>query len=133
MRLFRRLLPASINIANDVPTETDIWVNADAIQVQQVLMNLAANAHDAMPDGGRLRISLRQDRANPVNLHTAGGSDGHPTAVLVVEDTGTGMSEETTSRLFETLLHDEAARAGDRIGHVGGTWDHHRSWRPNRR
>ncbi|MGB2985200.1 MAG: ATP-binding protein, partial [Phycisphaerae bacterium] len=116
VRLFRRLLPASIDIANDVPTETDIWVNADAIQVQQVLMNLAANARDAMPDGGRLRISLRQDRANPVNLHTAGGSDGHPTAVLVVEDTGTGMSEETTSRLFEPFYTTKPREQGTGLG-----------------
>ena len=53
IRLFHRILPASIDIVPVLDPAPAVWVNADKVQLQQVLLNLVINAKDAMPDGGR--------------------------------------------------------------------------------
>lgn len=88
-------------------------VNADPTRVQQVLMNLALNARDAMPEGGELRVSLSKVHA----VHTDSlaekrfGSDAASPAIidgewirLSVSDTGTGMTEEVRAHLFEPFF-----------------------------
>lgn len=115
LRLLRRVLPASIEIVDDLPANLDLWVNADANQIQQVLMNLAVNARDAMPNGGRLRIALRRAPAAPPR-------SGRPRiparsrAVIVVEDTGAGMTEEVRSRVFEPFFTTKPRGQGTGLG-----------------
>lgn len=79
-------------------------VRADAGQLDQVLMNLAVNARDAMPEGGTLRIAA-------CNLEVREQLDGWPDSVpagryvlLEVRDTGTGMDAETVRRVFEPFF-----------------------------
>src|SRR5207249_245675 len=76
-RLLARMLPASIDMVIDA--ENDAFVEADPTQLQQIIINLAINARDAMPDGGTLKIAV-----------TTGAKrrDG-PEARLIVSDTGT--------------------------------------------
>ena len=85
-------------------------VRVDPNQLQQVLINLALNARDAMPGGGRLSIStgaveLENPEAGGLAGEAARAGEGSIPAgryaVLTVEDTGEGMSEEVKSRLFE--------------------------------
>jgi len=111
LRLLRRLLPASVEIVEDVPAGLDLWVNADATQLQQVLINLAVNARDAMPDGGRLRIQLR-----PGTNGTGAAASPVSEAVLTVEDTGVGMSEEVRSRIFEPFFTTKPRGEGTGLG-----------------
>ena len=76
-------------------------VKADPGQIQQVLVNLAVNARDAMPNGGTLTL---QTVATPAS------------SVLVVSDTGTGMDERTRARIFEPFFTTKPAGAGTGLG-----------------
>lgn len=90
-------------------------VSVDPIQLDQVLMNLAANASDAMPDGGLLTIETasltwdKPDRDDPVELPSGDYS------VLTVSDTGNGMSPETRERVFEPFFSTKE-EAGTGLG-----------------
>jgi signal transduction histidine kinase/CheY-like chemotaxis protein len=88
-------------------------VKADPAQVEQVLMNLAVNARDAMPSGGRLVISTR-----PVDIRRgdAGGLRAGPYALLTVEDNGVGMDEATRSRAFEPFFTTKEVGKGTGLG-----------------
>jgi two-component system cell cycle sensor histidine kinase/response regulator CckA len=76
-------------------------VLADPVQLEQVLMNLVANANDAMPEGGRLRVSLScQGRW----------------AQLAVQDNGTGMDAKTRAQLFEPFFTTKGPGVGTGLG-----------------
>jgi PAS domain S-box-containing protein len=86
---------------------------ADASQVEQVVMNLAVNARDAMPNGGELSIStLRLNEVSPQESVPASG----PHIVLTVRDTGTGMSQETQQHIFEPFFTTKQAGKGTGLG-----------------
>src|SRR5690606_16456309 len=99
VKLLRRTLPETITI--DLALDASVVVRADAMQLQQVLLNLAINARDAMPGGGTLRISV------------AGGGD---VARIVVEDTGCGMDEETVPHIFEPFFTTKGLARGTGLG-----------------
>ena len=89
-------------------------VRADAGQIEQVIMNLAVNARDAMPDGGHLSIS-----AHDVVLADSDAVPDLPSAayvVLSVTDTGTGMDAETRSHLFEPFFSTKQPGSGTGLG-----------------
>jgi len=113
VELLRRLLPASIEIERHLPADSEVWVNADGTQLQQVWMNLAVNARDAMPRGGRLCVTLRE----PESDRPAGaqGGDRLP-AIVVIEDNGVGMSEEIRSRVFEPFFTTKPRGHGTGLG-----------------
>ncbi len=79
-------------------------VKADRSQIEQVVLNLAVNARDAMPHGGALEIILRRDASR------AGG------VALSVRDTGVGMDECTRSRIFEPFFTTKAPGKGTGLG-----------------
>lgn len=116
MRLLRHVLPASVDIAEDYRSEGDIWVQGDPMQLQQVLMNLALNARDAMPEGGRLRIALRRECVGRGSGRSIAEADGHGAAILTVEDSGTGMSPDVQARVFEPFFTTKPRGQGSGLG-----------------
>jgi two-component system, cell cycle sensor histidine kinase and response regulator CckA len=91
-------------------------VRADPNQLQQVLLNLALNARDAMPDGGILRMrtsrhELDAERASRIPNALAG-----PCVLVEVSDTGVGMDEQTKARIFEPFFTTKAAGKGTGLG-----------------
>jgi PAS domain S-box-containing protein len=81
-------------------------VRADPDQFEQIIMNLATNARDAMPEGGTLRISV-----DPV-----AGAEGLPEVRIVVVDTGQGMDDVTLARCFEPLFTTKGPSRGTGLG-----------------
>ncbi|MGD8861495.1 MAG: ATP-binding protein [Myxococcales bacterium] len=97
-RVLRRLVGEQVELSVRA-TDRDLPVLFDPGQLDQLVMNLAINARDAMPDGGRLEISVDAHR---VDRHPALRSGDY--AALVVRDNGTGMSPEVRGRLFEPFF-----------------------------
>jgi two-component system, cell cycle sensor histidine kinase and response regulator CckA len=118
-KIIRRLLGESIHV--ETALEPNVWtVRADPGQLEQVLLNLALNARDAMAAGGTLRIVSR----NTEVLQTPGDSVLAPGRYVVVEvtDSGTGMSDETRARAFEPFFttKDPNGRSGLGLATVYG-------------
>jgi signal transduction histidine kinase/CheY-like chemotaxis protein len=113
--MLQRLLGDDIDLSVALD-ETLFPVMADAGQFNQVLMNLAVNAHDAMPNGGRLSIETsaiqreREDRGRH-GIRPAGRY-----AMLTVTDTGSGMSAETLSHIFEPFFTTKDLSKGTGLG-----------------
>jgi PAS domain S-box-containing protein len=110
-RLLRRTLAESIEIA--VLPHEELWpVWMDGSQLEQLLMNLALNALDAMPGGGKLGIELENERlADPSGALAAGDY-----VRLRVSDTGIGMAPEVLSHVFEPFFTTKSAGKGSGVG-----------------
>jgi two-component system, cell cycle sensor histidine kinase and response regulator CckA len=115
-RLLRHLLPASIALDIDARGETALWVRCDQAQLQQVLMNLAVNARDAMPNGGRLRVSAAARKGGAGAAKPDAGESALPEARIEVSDTGIGMSPEVQARIFEPFFTTKPAGRGTGLG-----------------
>jgi hypothetical protein len=95
-------------------------VRADSGQIGQVLLNLALNARDAMPEGGALTVSTENADLDATYPGTHVPLPPGPYVRLSVADTGIGMDEETRARVFEPFFHDEGAGPGHGPGAVDG-------------
>jgi PAS domain S-box-containing protein len=89
------------------------WILSDPAQIEQVIMNLAVNSRDAMPQGGRLTVSTRNVQGLPEGGDTA---ENRTWVVLDVEDTGTGMDEQTRARIFEPFFTTKPDGKGTGLG-----------------
>lgn len=100
-------LAANVEVRLDL--SADVWPTfVDPGQLENALVNLAVNARDAMPDGGRLTISTRNEEDGPA---TRPGM-----VVLSVADTGTGMSPDTAARAFEPFFTTKEVGRGTGLG-----------------
>lgn len=115
-RLLRRVLPAQIRLVVENRSDVAPWVSADATQLQQVLLNLAFNARDAMPNGGTLRIAVEPLRAEDARIPGVGSEGGHAAWRLVVADTGTGITPHVLPRIFEPFFTTKPRGEGTGLG-----------------
>lgn len=111
----RRLLGEDIQMA--MVLQPSLWqVNADPSQMQQVLVNLAANARDAMPHGGTLTVMTENMEVDDESARRHPGLQAGPYVVLTVTDTGNGMDAETLSRIFEPFFTTKERSRGTGLG-----------------
>lgn len=113
--LLERTIPKMISIKLELAENLKI-VNADATQVEQMLMNLAVNAKDSMPGGGELIIKTENVILNEelCRIHP----DAHPWvyALLTVSDNGHGMDEKTLGHIFEPFFTTKKIGKGTGLG-----------------
>jgi signal transduction histidine kinase len=109
-RMLRRLIGEDLTLDTDLARDLGA-VRADPGQVEQVLVNLAVNARDAMPDGGRLAI-----RTENVDVTDGGDVPAGPYALIEVTDTGTGMDAPTLARVFEPFFTTKERGKGTGLG-----------------
>ncbi len=121
--LLARTLPESIALEL-AGADDDCTVSADPTRLQQVVLNLALNARDAMPAGGRLRFALERVPALPSDLQPpADEADEAPAADeaaawvrLTVTDTGAGISPAALARIFEPFFTTKGPGKGSGLG-----------------
>jgi two-component system cell cycle sensor histidine kinase/response regulator CckA len=113
--MLRRLIGEDIELVVTVP-RTGCCVEVDPGQVEQILMNLAANARDAMPKGGRLTVQIEIIEIEPDGGPLGSGVEAGQYVVLTVSDTGLGMSEEVLSRSFDPFFTTKEVGQGTGLG-----------------
>jgi signal transduction histidine kinase len=98
-----RLIGEDVRLVTDL--QENLWhIAADPSQIQQVLMNLAVNARDAMPTGGTLSLQTRNVVAKSEDRTQSPGRECQGSVVLEVKDTGCGMDRKTVKRIFEPFF-----------------------------
>jgi CheY-like chemotaxis protein len=109
--VIRGLLPASIDLGmviEDVPMDVEV----DREGLEQVLLHLAVNARDAMPNGGWLLIEAKQTFRGHESESVNGGGEHQSKVLIQVSDTGSGMSPETQSHMFEPFFSTKEMNVG---------------------
>jgi signal transduction histidine kinase len=114
-QLLRRTLGEHVVLETSLAP--DLWpVMADHGQIEQVLINLAVNARDAMPDGGTLRLDTENVAVDEVYATARPGLSPGSYARLRVSDTGVGMTREVVERAFEPFFTTKPKGAGTGLG-----------------
>jgi len=118
--MLAQLLGATIIIESNIPS--DLWIlRADPNQLELALLNLAANARDAMQEGGRLRLSarnatIRSTSGTFIGLRTQPAAQAGDYVVLTVADTGIGMNEAALARAADPFFTTKGPGKGTGLG-----------------
>ena len=113
--MLTRSIPKMIEI--DLLLDDDLWaINAAPNQIDQILMNLAVNARDAMPDGGRLTIKTQNMTLDEKYCRLNPLAKPGRYALLTVSDIGIGMDKETVSHIFEPFFTTKESDKGTGLG-----------------
>ena len=112
--LLSRLLREDIKLR--INTGVSCAVQADSLQIEQIMMNLVTNARDAMPDGGRLSISTERINLDEKFIRTQGYGEPGSYVRISVSDTGLGMDQKTLERVFEPFFTTKKTGKGTGLG-----------------
>ncbi|HEY3275096.1 MAG TPA: response regulator [Syntrophorhabdaceae bacterium] len=114
-KLLARLIGEEVNLSTSL-SDRDLMVRADAGQIEQILMNLATNAKDAMPEGGILAINTGRITMDDqfISVHGYGAPGEY--AVITVADTGQGIERETAPKIFEPFFTTKELGKGTGLG-----------------
>ncbi len=113
--LLRKLIGETVNLK--IRTGRDLWqVKADRTQLDQVIINLAVNAKDAMPDGGKLTIETRNVGEQDTRAFRGMGMVAGDYVEIAVSDTGHGMTPEIMAKIFEPFFSTKEVGKGTGLG-----------------
>ena len=114
-KLLERTLPKMIEI--ELRLEKNIEkVNADAVQIEQMLLNLGTNAADAMPEGGRLIFQTQNQTVDKEFIQNNPNALPGKYVILTVSDTGHGMEQETIKKIFDPFFTTKEVGKGTGLG-----------------
>jgi PAS domain S-box-containing protein len=113
--LLERMLGEDVDLLMDLDPSLG-HVTADPGQLEQVILNMAVNARDAMPEGGRLTLETRHVDVDPTDARQEVEPAPGPYEVLSISDTGVGMDAATGARVFEPFFTTKAVGKGTGLG-----------------
>jgi PAS domain S-box-containing protein len=114
-KLLSRLIGEDIALAAEI-CDRELYVMADKGQLEQIMINLATNARDAMPDGGELTISTGYEVMTGDFIRTHGFGTPGEYVCISVTDTGIGMDEKTREKIFEPFYTTKEVGKGTGLG-----------------
>ncbi|MBI2355567.1 MAG: DUF3365 domain-containing protein [Deltaproteobacteria bacterium] len=114
-RFLRRVIGEDIQLETNLK-EGSLNIHADSGQIEQILMNLANNARDAMPHGGRLLIATESVEVDGDFIKSHGYGEAGRFALLSVTDSGVGMDRETCAKIFDPFFTTKEMGKGTGLG-----------------
>lgn len=114
-KLLFRIISEDIELRT-ILSDEQLTVFADSAQIEQILMNFATNARDAMPEGGMLTIETERIEMDEEFIKRHGYGKSGPYALISVSDTGLGMDEKTRERIFEPFFTTKEVGKGTGLG-----------------
>jgi two-component system, cell cycle sensor histidine kinase and response regulator CckA len=114
-KILHRIIGETIELI--ILAQPDLWpVKADPAQIEQVIMNLAVNARDAMPEGGSLTIKTSNIFPDEAHIREFPEMTSSPHVMLSVSDTGTGIDREVQPHIFEPFFTTKSIGRGTGLG-----------------
>lgn len=115
VKMLERTIPKMITV--DLDLAPLVWpIQADPVQVEQVLLNLGGNAVDAMPEGGTLAIATRNIASDENFVFRQMETEHGRYVSMIVSDTGSGMDKETVAHIFEPFFTTKEVGKGTGLG-----------------
>ncbi|HMA62179.1 MAG TPA: PAS domain S-box protein, partial [bacterium] len=115
LKMLKRLIGEDISVITDF--DPDIWtIKADKVNMNQVIMNMAVNARDAMPEGGNLIIKTKNISIDRKAAHEKKGLKPGEYVQLQIEDTGSGMRPDIVDKIFDPFFTTKGRAKGTGMG-----------------
>jgi len=115
VRIIRETFPKSIILKTNL--EENLWtIFGDATQLHQVLLNLAVNARDAMPQGGTLTLAAEDTLLDEATARLMPGLHQGPHVLFRISDTGTGIPSEIADKIFDPFFTTKSPDGGTGLG-----------------
>jgi two-component system, cell cycle sensor histidine kinase and response regulator CckA len=114
-KMLRRIIGEDVHLVLRLAPDLGI-VKADPGQMEQVIMNIAVNARDAMPKGGTLTIETGDVDLDEESVSQPVGAKSDPHVMISITDSGTGMDEQTKARIFEPFFTTKEPGSGTGLG-----------------